>query len=318
MKKPNELEIIKTFQNSFGRKSSFIADDLELLKMSNSNFIVKSDMLVQTTDIPPGMKLQEASRKSIVSCVSDFACKGIRPRYATISLALPRGFSRQKVRELAKGFALASKEFGVKIVGGDVNEGKEVVIDVSMFGIGRNIVGRGGARNGDIIITSGPFGYSSAGLRTILQNDRGDPQFVKKCRKSVFMPSPKLEFGLKAVKYFSSSMDSSDGLSITLNDMSAQSRKRFVITRLPTGQDVVEFASKNRIDLEELVFCGGEEYEMVATVSAKNLKPVRKLAKKLEIPYFEIGYVTKGKNVVFVDKRRERIVRRCGWIHLRS
>jgi thiamine-monophosphate kinase len=75
MKKPDELEIIKIFQNSFGRKSSFVADDLELLKMRNSNFVVKSDMLVQTTHIPPGMKLQEASRKSIVSCVSDFACK---------------------------------------------------------------------------------------------------------------------------------------------------------------------------------------------------------------------------------------------------
>jgi thiamine-monophosphate kinase len=100
--------------------------------------------------------------------------------------------------------------------------------------------------------------------------------------------------------------------------MSTQSGKRFVITKLPTGQDVVEFARKNRMDLVELVFCGGEEYEIVSTVSTKNLEPVRKLAKKLEIPYFEIGYVRRGKNVVFINKRRERIVRRCGWIHLRS
>ncbi len=318
MKKPDELEIIKIFQNRFGRKSSFVANDLEHLKMSGSGFIVKSDMLVQGTDVPPGMKWRDAARKSMISCVSDFACKGARPRYAIISLALPRGFTRPKVKELANGFADASKEFGVKIVGGDVNEGKEVVINVSMFGVGDKIIGRGGAKNGDRIITSGPFGYCSSGLEIILHNRKGNAQFVKKCKKSVFIPVPKLELGLRAYKYFSSSMDSSDGLSITLNDMSKQSQKRFVITRLPVRNDVVEFAKKNRINLQDLVFCGGEEYEMVATISPKNLGAVRNIAKKLGISYHEIGYVTSGKNVVLVDKKREKIVKRCGWVHLKS
>jgi thiamine-monophosphate kinase len=304
MRKPDELEIIKIFQNRFGRKSRFIANDLEFLKMSDVGFVVKSDMLVQDTDVPPGMKLHDISRKSMVSCVSDFACKGIRPRCAIISLALPRGITKREINDLAEGFAKASKQFGIKIIGGDINEGKEIVIDVSMFGIGDNIVGRSGAKNGDIIITSGPFGYTSSALEIILHNRRAETRFLKNSRKSVFMPTPRLEFGLRAAKYFSSSMDSSDGLSITLNDMCAQSRKRFVITKLPVGKDVVEFARKNRISLMDLVFCGGEEYEIVATISQKNLGLVRKLARKFEIPYFEIGYVTSGKNVVLVDKEK--------------
>jgi len=250
--------------------------------------------------------------------VSDFACKGIRPRYATISLALPRGITKQKINDLAEGFAIASKQFGVKIIGGDINEGKEIVIDVSMFGIGDNIVGRRGAKNGDIIITSGPFGYTSSGLEIILHNRKAETNFLKKSKRSVYMPMPRLEFGLKSARYFSSSMDSSDGLSITLNDMCAQSRKKFVITRLPVEKDVVGFARKNKISLIDLVFCGGEEYEIVATVSKKNLEEVRKLARKFGIMYFEIGYVTSGKNVVLVDKEKERIIKRCGWVHLKS
>ncbi|MGI0070323.1 MAG: thiamine-phosphate kinase, partial [Nitrosopumilaceae archaeon] len=162
------------------------------------------------------------------------------------------------------------------------------------------------------------FGYTSSGLEIILHNLKAETHFLKNSRKSVFMPTPRLEFGLKAAKYFSSSMDSSDGLSITLNDMCAQSRKRFVITRLPVGKDIVEFARKNRISLIDLVFCGGEEYEIVATVSQKNLGLVRKLARKFDIQYFEIGYVTSGKNVVLVDKEKERTIKRCGWIHLKS
>jgi thiamine-monophosphate kinase len=318
MRKPDELEIIKIFQNRFGRRSDFIANDLELLKMSNTNFVVKSDMLVQGTDVPPGMKLRDISRKSLVSCVSDFACKGVKPRYAIISLAIPRGFTRQRINELASGFANASKEFGIKIIGGDLNEGKEIVIDVSMFGIGDNTPGRGGARNGDVIISSGPFGYPSAGLGIILRHLKGDHKFVKKCKKSVFVPNTRLKFGLKATKYFSSSMDSSDGLSITLNDMSAQSRKKFVITKPPVEKDVIQFAKNNKVSLMDLVFCGGEEYEMVATIPPKNLDKVRKLATKLNIPYYEIGYVAGGKNVVLIHNQREIIIKRCGWTHLKS
>ncbi len=318
MKKPDELEIIKIFQSRFGLGANFIPEDLEVLPISNQKFLVKSDMLVQSTDVPAGMNLYQVARKSLVACVSDFACKGIRPRYAVISLAIPRGFTKKMIMELAAGFAAGSREFDVKIIGGDVNQGKEIVIDVSMFGVGNRLVRRGGAKNGDIIFTSGPFGYTSSGLKIILQKIKSNPKFVKKCKKSVFLPTPRLEFGIKAARYLSSSMDSSDGLSITLNDMSKLSRKRFFLTSIPTGKDVEEFARKNSIKLTELVFCGGEEYEMVFTVPKNNLLTIRNIAKRLNVHIYEIGYVTKGKNVILVNKNQEKVLGRCGWVHLRS
>ncbi|MGI0046410.1 MAG: thiamine-phosphate kinase [Nitrosotalea sp.] len=318
MKKPDEIEIIKIFQSRFGQRSSFVPEDLEILSMSNRNFAVKSDMLVQSTDVPPGMKLYQVARKSLVSCVSDFACKGVKPRYATISLAIPQGFTRKMINTLANGFALASKEFNVKIVGGDVNKGKEIVIDVSMFGIANKIIRRGEAKSGDVIITSGPFGYSSSGLKIMLQKLKADPKFTRKCKKSVLLPTPRLEFGLKAARYFSSSMDSSDGLSITLNDMSKLSKKKFVITTVPTQSDVEVFAEKKKINLTDLVFCGGEEYEIVATVSKKKLDAVKSIAVRLGVPLFEIGYVIDGKNVVLMNKKQEIVLKRCGWVHLKS
>lgn len=319
MKNPDEVEIISIFQGKFGQKSSFVPEDLELLAMANRNFAVKSDMLVQSTDVPTGMKLHQVARKSMVSCVSDFACKGVKPKYATISLAIPHGFTRKMINDLADGFAQASREFDVKIVGGDVNKGKEIVIDVSMFGISTwKITPRGGAKKGDVIITSGPFGYSSSGLKIILGNLKAEPKFVKKCKKSVFLPTPRLEFGLRAARYFSSSMDSSDGLSTTLNDMSQLSKKRFVIDVIPTGKDVETFAEKKRMSLTDLVFCGGEEYEIVATVPAKKIQAVKRLAKRLNVPLFEIGRVTGGKNVSLIDGVRETPLKRCGWVHLRS
>lgn len=318
MRKPDELEIIKTFQNSFGLGRGFVPEDVETLYMDGRNFFVKADMLVQSTDVPKGMKLSQIARKSIVSCVSDFACKGIRPRYAIISLALPSGITRKVVNELAKGFKKASKEFGVKIVGGDVNKGKEIIIDVSMFGTGGRIVRRKGAEKGDIIVTTGPFGYTTAGLRIILQNFNASRGFAEKCKKRLFLPTPHLDFGLQAAKYFTSSMDSSDGLSATLNDMSKLSKRRFVITRIPMENEVLNFAVKNAVSVTKLVFCGGEEYEIVATVPKGSLGRVIGIAKRLGIPLYEIGYVTAGKNVVWGDGRKRGIINRCGWVHFRS
>ena len=319
MKNPDEIEIIKTFQSRFGKKSKFQADDVEVLKIGNVKFVVKSDMLVQSTDIPIGMKLDEVARKSLVSCVSDFSCKGIKPTFATIALAIPRSFTQKMVNDLASGFLRSSKEFGVRIIGGDTNEGKELVIEVSMFGTNsRKIPSRGGAKIGDIIITSGPFGYSSAGLKIILDGYKTDQQAAKRFRRTIFRPNPRLDFGLKAAKYFSSSMDSSDGLAITLNDMSYQSKKKFVITSLPTGKDVIKFAHQNKISLENLVFCGGEEYEIVSTVHPRDLQKIRNLAKKMNIPLSEIGHVSNGKNVVLIDNDRSKVIKRCGWTHLRS
>jgi thiamine-monophosphate kinase len=318
MNKPDEIEIIKIFQQSFGKKSKFVPEDVEILRMNNANVIVKSDMLVESTDVPPGMKINEIARKSMVACVSDFACKGIKPQYATISLAIPKGFSRSKIKKLAAGFSIVSKEYGVKIVGGDVNEGNEIVIDVSMFGISKKIVKRSGARVNDVIITSGPFGYCSSGLRIILNHLKADAMFIKKCKQYVNKPTPRLEFGLGISNYISSSMDSSDGLSTTLNEMSDQSRKKFVITKLPTKPDVKEFAKTNKIKLTDLVFCGGEEYEIVATVSIHNLDKVRQVAKKYKIPLFEIGYVTNGRNVVYCKENKLFPVKKCGWLHFKS
>ncbi len=318
MSKPDEVNIIKIFQQSFGKKSKFVPEDVEILRMKKILFIAKSDMLVENTDVSPGMQIDEIARKSMVACVSDFACKGIKPQYATVSLAIPKGFSRSKIKKLATGFSMASKEFGVKIVGGDVNEGKEIVIDVSMFGISKKIIRRRGARINDVIITSGPFGYCSAGLKIILNHLKADPKFTRKCKQSVYRPTPRIKFGLRIVNYISSSMDSSDGLSTTLNEMSRQSKKKFVITKLPTKPDVEEFAKMNKIKLTDLVFCGGEEYEIIATIPEHYLNKVRQIARMLKIALFEIGHVTKGRNVVYCQENKIIPIKDCGWVHFKS
>ncbi len=317
MTKLNEREIIQIFQNNMG-KNKFVSEDVEFFKIGKTKFVTKVDTLVESTDIPLGMKLQDAARKSVVACVSDFASKGVKPQYGMISVTIPKKFSKQKIKELAIGLGKASKEFGFRFVGGDTNEGKELVIHVSLFGSTKKIVTRKGAKTNDIIITTGSFGYSSAGLKIILGKKKAAAKFSKKAKKTVYRPVPRLKFGISNSKFFSSSMDSSDGLSSTLHEMSKQSKKKFVLTKLPTNQDVFEFAKNNRMDPLDLILNGGEEYEIVATVNPSNLAKVRKNSKVQKVLLYEIGYVTDGAGVMYETGTKKIPIKNKGWLHFRS
>ena len=317
MSKLSEKKIIELFQSRLGN-TSFVPEDVESFKIGKKRIIVKVDTLVESTDLPPGMKLEDVARKSIVSCVSDFAAKGVKPIFGIVSLTIPKRLSKSNIERLAKGFQKATKEFQIKILGGDTNEGKELVITFSLFGASEKIVSRNGAKTNHVIITSGPFGYTGAGLSILLKNKKCSKKFGTKAKNVVFKPNCRLMFGLKNKNYFSSSMDSSDGLSTTLNEMSSQSKKKFVITRMPSENDVFDFANLNKLNRSDLIFNAGEEYEIVATTSMSNLPKIKKYAKKHRIKLYEIGYVIKGRGVFYKKNGKLIRIKDEGWQHLQK
>ena len=317
MSRLDEREIIRVLQKTWGN-TGFTPEDVESFCINNEKIVVKADTLVQSTDMPPEMTVRDAARKSVIACVSDFAAKGAKPRYGIVSLNLPRGVSRQQVRHIAQGIRQASREFGIKFLGGDTNEGREFVFQVCVFGTAKKIVPRKGARPGELIFVSGPFGYAAAGLEILGKKRRAGSRFKLDAVRAFARPCPRLDFGLKNKRYFTSSMDSSDGLSVTLNEMARQSRCRFVIDSTPTYDGLVEFARLNRISAERLVFHGGEEYEFAFTVPKRHRAAVQKNAQLTGTPVFEIGCVEKGSGV-FV-KRNDMPVRLqdLGWDHFKK
>ena len=95
-------------------------DDVAALPLTSREWLVlKTDMLVGSTDIPPGMTLTQAARKSVIATVSDFAAKGIRPLGLMISLGLPAPVRSTTVRQIAAGLSQGVKEYGCIIIGGD-------------------------------------------------------------------------------------------------------------------------------------------------------------------------------------------------------
>jgi len=312
MKKLSEKKIIQLMN-----KRKIRSEDIEIFKLGNEQCAACVDTLVESTDIPKGSKLSDISRKSVVSSLSDFAAKGIIPKFCIVSLTLPKNISKKQVQELSKGFSSACKEFKIQLLGGDTNQGNEISIHVVLFGSVKNFIKRNGAKVDDVICTTGPFGYTSSALEIIMKKRKSTRFFSTKSKNLFFKPKPRLKFGQESVNYITSSMDSSDGLSSCLNELSNQSKKKILITKIPTNRDVMEFSEKNKISLNKLVFDGGEEFELVFTVTPKNLKKIHTLAKKNKISIFEIGHVSKGKGVFFDEGNNSFKIKDKGWQHFR-
>jgi thiamine-monophosphate kinase len=279
--------------------------------------VLKTDMLVEHTDVPPGMTYRQAARKAVAMCVSDFAAKGVKPDSFMVSIGVKKGVHQRQVDELALGLEDARRQWNLNFVGGDTNESKELVIDCAMMGFAEKIVTRGGASPGDALVVTGPFGFPPSGLKLLMGKAAGSPSYRKAAIRSVLEPTPDLGVGLALAKFLTSSMDSSDGLARSVHTLAKESRVGFEVGSLPTGTGVRKFAAANGLDPERLVLEGGEEYVIVGTVKRSELEDAAFAVKRAGGRLLAIGIATERRRVVLREGSRVRAIRNEGWTHLR-
>ncbi len=279
--------------------------------------VFKTDMLVEHTDVPPGMSYGQAARKAVAMCVSDFSAKGVRPHSFMVSIGVRRGVVQKEVNGLARGLSAAAREWELNFVGGDTNESKELVIDCAMLGFADRIVPRGGASPGDVLVVTGTFGLPPSGVEILVRGASANPRYRRAAVRSVLEPTPDLEAGLALAPYLTSSMDSSDGLARSVHTLAKASGVGFEVSRLPMGEGVREFALRNRLDPEKLVLEGGEEYLIVGTVRRSKLRSASSAVRKAGGMLLEIGSATKEEEVVQTRATGSRPILDLGWTHLR-
>ncbi len=319
----DEYAVIDLITKRFGklpRGYTQIGDDVATMPSGRKgeSLILKSDTLVGRTDVPPGMSWEMAARKAVAMCVSDFAAKGVRPVAFMISLGMPAGTPEGMVEEVADGLHRASREWRLKLVGGDVSVTDDLVVGCAMVGFARRIVKRDGARPGELVVTTGPFGQTSAGLKIITGGAKAAPRFRKAAVSSVLRPDPDLELGIAISGLLSSSIDSSDGLAISLHTLSEASGVGVRLTDIPFAAGLREFAARNAMSAEELSLYGGEEYVVVGTIGRERLQAAKRKAGSLGRDLHVIGDTMPQKvlsGVAFADGRK---VRKDGWVKFRS
>jgi len=316
------IEIIQNNLNVMPRLPIPFGDDISAYEIGNGKLaILKTDMLVDKTDVPKGMSLWQAAHKAVIMNISDFAAKGAKPMAILVSLGLPASMTRKDVEEIGKGLNAGAREYGAYIIGGDTNEASDVVISLSLFGIAKKdaLMLRSGAKPGNIVAVTGPFGKSAAGLKILLNGFKVQKGVRERLLESVLMPYARLKEGLalSQTRTVTASIDSSDGLAWSLHEVARASNIGFLINRLPIAEEVDKFAEINRLDPLELALYGGEEYELVLTIKPNFWRKAEKAIKRIGGELLRIGKVTAEKQVVLEIDETKRAIEPRGWEHFK-
>lgn len=296
-------------------------DDVSAISLGDDVLaVLKTDMLVGETDIPPGMTLRQAARKAVVMNISDFAAKGVKPIALLASLGLPRDMTEKDVEEIGRGLNDGVREYDAYLIGGDTGEASCLIVCCMVFGTSsvERLIPRNGAQLEDILAVTGPFGKTAAGLKILLEGFEATKE-EESILDAVYLPKARLSEGLALSRtgVVSSSIDSSDGLAVSLHELRKMSHVGFTLREVPVAEEVVRFAERNGLDAVELALYGGEEYELVLTVKPEGWNKAQRAIRRVGGNLIAIGRATRNQDIILHTDGIEKEISYRGWEHFK-
>ncbi|MCG9968134.1 thiamine-phosphate kinase [Pelotomaculum terephthalicicum JT] len=302
-----------------------VGDDTAVLEADGDKWLLfTTDMMVEEIHFSLNYcTLSQVGWKLLAVNVSDIAAMGGRPTHAVISAAIPARLKPEEIIDLYQGLKGAAGEYGVNLVGGDtVSSQERLVLNVALLGeveAGRAVY-RDGARPGDSVYVTGTLGASAAGLY-LFQNPElpCSPQSADYCRQAHAVPRPRLEAGSFLAGCGVTAMnDISDGLASEMHEICKSSGVGCLIreTSIPVDSRVREAAACAGLDPVNWALFGGEDFELVFTVSADVKEKMKRAAGAAGIKVYQVGVIT-GPPDVILEKAGGAVVplQRGGYDH---
>jgi thiamine-monophosphate kinase len=269
-------------------------DDAAIIAVpENKKMVITTDMLVEGIHFDlMYVPLRHLGYKSVVVNLSDIFAMNAKPEQIVISIAISNRFSLEAIEELYAGVFLACNHYGVDLVGGDTTSSTNgLIISVTAIGYAQeeNIVTRGGAREGELLVVTGDLGGAYMGLQ-VLERE-----------KSVFKSAPGAQPDLAGYDYIlerqlkpearmdisdlleklevkpTSMIDISDGLSSEIKHLADQSGVGFDLyeEKIPVSPRTIEAAKEFNLDYTTCALSGGEDYELLFTIKQSDYDKIK-------------------------------------------
>jgi thiamine-monophosphate kinase len=288
--------------------------------------VVSLDTMVEGTHfrLDPGWATpNEVGHRALASALSDLAAMGAEPGEAYIALGLPRGMGERDALALVQGAAALAQRTGTTIAGGDVVAAPALTVSVTVVGWAereQELVGRDGAREGDLVGVTGGLGSAGAALALLgSASSRVSEAAGETVLARARMPYPRIAQGRALAAGGASAMiDLSDGLATDAGHIGKASAVQLQIelARLPVAAGVAEVCAALGLDPRELAATGGEDYELCFCAPSECREQIESaLAGAGEIGVSWIGEVSAGAGGASLLAERGDQVRLAGFEH---
>ena len=283
-----------------------VGDDCAVLHYPASEVLVTTDMLMEGVHFDlTYIDLQHLGYKSAMVNISDIFAMNGTPRQMTVSLALSKRFSVEDMEMFYSGLRMACDKWGVDIVGGDTTSSYTgLAISITCIGEAQkeDIVYRNGAKETDLVCVSGDLGAAYMGLQLLEREKSVFYQMVDEAKKKG-KPAPDFQPDFAGKEYLlqrqlkteargdiiqklreagirpTAMMDISDGLSSELMHICKQSKVgcRIFEKQIPIDYQTAVMAEELNMNVTTCALNGGEDYELLFTVSIGDYEKIQAL-----------------------------------------
>ncbi len=307
-----------------------VGDDAAVIDHFGRQTVISTDLLLEGVHFDLSYTpLKHLGYKSVVVNLSDIYAMNATPTQIVLSIGFSNRFSLEALEEFYEGVMAACDTYQVDLIGGDTSTSQKGLI-ISITAIGEvapdSFVKRNGAQVNDLLCVSGELGGAFLGL-TLLEREKkifettgAQPDLEGQAYIVGRLLKPEARKDI--IEYFSeagimptSMIDVSDGLSSDLLHLCKQSEKGCIVyeDKLPFNEEAKEFAYKLQLDPTACALSGGEDYELLFTVSQNDYEKV-----KTNPSITIIGYMTEkaeGKHLITRAGNKHELIAQ-GWNHL--
>ncbi len=315
-----EFGLINHIASKFTQKQDWtdlgIGDDTAVLDPKGNKVVTTTELFIEGVHFDLGYTpLQHLGFKVVSVVLSDIAAMNAIPAQITIGLGLSNRFSVESVDALYEGIQLACEEYKVDLVGGDTTSSPQgLIISMTATGVveADKLVQRGTAKPNDVLCVTGDLGAALMGLHSLerekqvfLANPDMKPELEGKSYVVLRQLKPMARFDMihefRDVGVVPTSMiDCSDGLASEIIHLCNASGlgARIFEKNIPIDDETYLAATEFNVSPLTAALNGGEDYELVFTVSQEDFPKVEKIA-----DVTAIGYMTNiGNERVMVMK----------------
>ncbi|MBU2869923.1 thiamine-phosphate kinase [Colwellia sp. E2M01] len=315
-----EFELIKQFfsKQSVSRKDVVlgIGDDCAVLApIENQNIVVTTDTLVAGVHFPLDTNPKAIGHKAVAVNLSDIAAMGAKPSWISLAITVPE-VDEAWLEAFSEGVFELCEFYNVQLIGGDTTQGPLSITITAQGLVPKNShLSRSGAKAGDWLYVTGNLGDAALALQNILGKAEIDPEFTDKIRSKLDYPKPRVLGGQILREYATSAIDLSDGLIADLGHICQASNvgANVVLDAIPLS--TIMRNSLLTEDAINLALSGGDDYELLFTVSEDNKVGMETAMSHAAIPVTCIGQLNASQTISTTLNNKPTPINTVGFEH---